>query len=82
MEDIAARSDRQLSREGVTFCNITLRPIVMSGAASATNSKKSSHASGMSVIYKDIPYLQGAVSLWVNQIKGDGPPSNRVSPFV
>jgi hypothetical protein len=82
MEDITARSDRQLSREGVTFCNITLRPIVLSSSAPVANSKKCPSLSGTSVVYKSVPYLQGAVSLWVNQIKGDGPPSNRASPFV
>jgi hypothetical protein len=84
MEDLTVRADRQLSREGVTYCNITLRPIVVTttSISSAAASKKCAGCSGASVVYKNVPYLQGAVSLWVSQIKGDGPPSNRMSPFV
>ena len=75
-----------LSREEVTFCNITLRPIIVAplGSDNSTMTKKKSNskANGLTVLYKSVPYLQGAVNLWLNQIKGDGPPSNRVSPFV
>ena len=88
LDELTGRSDRLLSRQGVTFCHITLRPLMLATASTQTSThstkgqKADASSCGTSVLYKSVPYLQGAVSLWVQQVKGDGPPSHRVSPFA